>query len=101
MPGQAIEDGGALPPSSASGFRLALTGDGSAGETVALRVRRDGTIDEGYSEVRTMPDAGTATFDLVSPYGWAGFPVGPGSYEIEVYLAGHLAASRQVGVADP
>jgi hypothetical protein len=97
--GQAVAEGGAIPANSVSGFRLALTGDGAAGSTVSLRVRVDGRIDEGYSQVLTMPDTETAAFDLITPYGWAGFPVNAGSYEVEVYLDGHLAGSRTMTVA--
>lgn len=100
--GRAIAEAESLSATGLSSLRLELAGDGPATGTVALRIRRDGIVDEGYSQVRTMPDAmldaASTTFDLITPYGRAGFAMDPGCYEIEVYLDGHLAVSRHVTV---
>lgn len=97
--GQPIGDGATLPSAGLSGLRLELAGRDVGGQVVALRLRRDGLVDQSYSQLWTWSATETVTLDMISPYGRAGFTENPGAYEIEVYLAGHLADTLTMTVA--
>jgi tetratricopeptide (TPR) repeat protein len=97
--GAPLTDGATLPTTGTAGFRLTLTGTGVAGQPVAVRVRRDGLIDNGYSQLWSWPAGGTVPVDLITPFGRANFDANPGHYEIEIYLTGNLAGKLTLTVA--
>lgn len=97
--GQAIAEGQTLQPKGLAGYRMTLSAKDVGTQIVALRIRRDGLVDHGYSQLWSWNGADSAVLDLVTPYGRAGFDVNPGRYEIEVYLGGHLADTVALTVA--
>lgn len=97
--GQPVTDGQTLQPTGLAGLRLHLTGKAVGSESFAVRVRHDGLIDNGFSQLWGWPGGDAAPVDLISPYGRAGFDLVPGRYEIEVYLSGHLADTLTLIVA--
>ncbi len=97
--GAAVADGAIVPTKGAAGFRLTLSGTGVAGQAVAVRVRRDGLIDNGYSQLWSWPGVDTVPVDLITPFGRANFDANPGHYEIETYLTGSLAGKLGLTVA--
>lgn len=101
--GAPVGDGATVPTTGTAGFRLTLSGTGVAGQPVAVRVRRDGLIDIGYSQLWSWPGVDSVPVDLITPYGRANFDANPGHYEIEIYLDGTLAGrfTLTVGPATP
>jgi hypothetical protein len=99
--GTAITRDQTLQPKGLAGYRITLAAKDVGSQVVALRVRLNGLVDHGYSQLWSWNGAASAVLDLVTPYGHAGFDVNPGRYEIEVYLGGHLADTFTLTVAAP
>jgi len=99
--GAPVADGATVPSTGTAGFRLTLAGSNVASQAVAVRIRRDGLIDNGYSQLWSWPAVEAVPVDLITPFGRANFDANPGHYEIEVYLGGHLAGKLMLTVAAP
>jgi hypothetical protein len=87
--------GGTFSKTEANGVRVFLAGSAiQPGTMVSLRVWHDGRIDASSSADKAWDPIGTEgtrymIFDVLSPYGSAGFPMEPGAYHLEVYLDGN------------
>lgn len=79
-------DGALLDATDGIGIRVVVpAAPDLAGRTLSARLWINGTLDPAYSRDTTLD--GTATeLDLISPYGYAGFDLDPGAYELELYV---------------
>jgi tetratricopeptide (TPR) repeat protein len=90
-----FESSASFAGSSANGVRLFVLGEAiEPGTIVSVRVWRNDVTDYASSkDVAWQPEeGGYMSFDVLSPYGSAGFPLEAGEYEMEVYLDGQTAA---------
>jgi tetratricopeptide (TPR) repeat protein len=84
--GGAFSDGASIDATDGVGVRVAVPAATElAGRTLSARLWIDGTQDPAYSRDLTL-DGSATNVDLISPYGYAGFDLDPGAYELELYV---------------
>ena len=95
-PGSTILDGAHVATTDAVGVQVGVAATaGLAGRTLSARVWIDGLPRPEYSTDLTVRVGGAATFDLLSPYGRAGYNLDPGRYSLELYVDGARRAALE------
>ena len=86
--------GDSFAKTDANGVRVFIAGKAiEPGTMVSMRVWHDGRLDASSSADKPWTPVGTEdvrymAFDVLSPYGRAGFDLEPGAYHLEIYLDG-------------
>jgi hypothetical protein len=94
----AFADGASLEATDGIGIRVVVPGAPDlAGRTLSARLWINGTLDSAYSRDATL-DGGATQLDLISPYGYAGFDLDPGAYELELYVDANRRHRQQFTV---
>ncbi len=94
----AFADGATVEQTDGVGIRVVVpAGSELAGRTLSARMWINGTQDPAYSR-DLMLDGGATNLDLISPYGYAGFDLDPGVYELELYVDANRQHRQQFTV---
>jgi hypothetical protein len=94
----AFSDGASVEATDGVGIRVVVpAGSELAGRTLSARMWINGTQDPAYSRDLTL-DGSVTKLDLISPYGYAGFDLDPGVYELELYVDANRQHRQQFTV---